>query len=304
MSSVGGEAVGAGEAKDGDDVAGGEGKRGGGGEEKVSARARARTESKVSVADEEAAEEARDERRRLRRLRRFAQQCHRYKVCPAPPPAPPEEVNPWQQVFSFYAFDLAVPHATRYRVLRNNAPLERYKVALDGVHSGRETVHTFYAFDMPVPGTSRYYVSVARDPERYQIGSEDALKPWSRLYAFYAYSARRVDEYDWAFYEDLGQWGSRAKARAPLLCDREEKASDAGGSDDEGGSGGSDSEASSDDELSPEEAAAAAAAAAAAEAEATEAAAAEQDEITALIAQLKIEGHSDEDIAALLAGEG
>jgi len=157
------------------------------------------------------------------------------RVFPAPPPAAPLEEDGWRHKFFFYAFELPVPCAVRYNVLKctgrsigvdppDLAPMERWKVAPQGPHSGWQVTHSFYAFDMPVPGTTRYNVSVTRKPTRYQVGSQDPLRPWRFLFSFFAYSARRRDEYDWVFHEDVQKWGSAEKLKGlALLADRAKK---------------------------------------------------------------------------------
>ena len=195
--------------------------------------------------DEDDEEMTAYEKQLAREFRAAVRLRHRFKIFPAPPPADPPEEDGWRHKCFFYAFELPVPCAVRFNVLRltgrsvgvdppDLAPMERWKVAPHGPHSGWALEHHFYAFDMPVPGTTRYNVSVTRKPTRYQVGSQDPLRPWRFLYSFFAYSARRRDEYDWIFHEDVSKWGSSPKRKGPplpLLKDAEGKGSD----DDDGG---------------------------------------------------------------------
>ena len=63
----------------------------------------------------------------------------------------------------------------------------RYKISRGGAHSGWNYVDSFYALDNPVVGTTRFFVQIDRNPERYRIGIDRALPPWTDLFSFYAF---------------------------------------------------------------------------------------------------------------------
>ena len=100
----------------------------------------------------------------------------------------PEQVG-WYQCYSFFAFDKKAPGLKLISIHQRNddAGCLRYKISRGGAHSGWEYVDSFYAFDNPIIGTTRFFVQIDRNPERYRVGIDRALPPWTDLFQFYAY---------------------------------------------------------------------------------------------------------------------